>query len=214
MQDNDYWNRTIIAWPDAVGTARPGRESESDDFIRELKGRSPSAWAVVYERHYSGIFGYAAARLDSVEEAEDVVAYTFQRALSNIGSYVPRGKPLVAWLFGITRNILREERRRAGRFLPSSVRDVYGQIIGRPAPAGGPDGNISRDAGTVDERIDLRDAIALLTPDQRDIIILRYVQGLSARETARTLGKPETAVYALQARAIAALRRELGGQFR
>jgi RNA polymerase sigma-70 factor (ECF subfamily) len=212
MQDQEFWSRPVITWPDAIDATPARREAESLQFVKELKSRSSAAWADVYERHYSGIFGYAAARLDSVDEAEDIVASTFQRALSKIDSYSPGGKPFVAWLFGIARNVLREERRRASHFSLASFRGLYDQIIGRSAPADTRDR--PGEPGAVDERIDLRDAIAALTPDQRDVIILRYVQGLTTNETARSLAKPESAVYSLQARAVAALRRNLEGRSR
>ena len=59
------------------------------------------------------------------------------------------------------------------------------------------------------ESLDLRDALASLTRDQREAILLRYVVGLSAREAGAVLGRPEGAVYSLQSRALAALRRHL-----
>ena len=64
-------------------------------------------------------------------------------------------------------------------------------------------------AATLVSRIDLNDAMRRLTEIQREVVLLRYFAGLSAAETGQVIGRPETAVYALQARALAALRRQL-----
>jgi RNA polymerase sigma-70 factor (ECF subfamily) len=64
-------------------------------------------------------------------------------------------------------------------------------------------------AAALASRIDLEDAIRRITKDQREVVLLRYFAGLSALETGQVMGRPETAIYALQARALAALRRQL-----
>jgi RNA polymerase sigma factor (sigma-70 family) len=64
-------------------------------------------------------------------------------------------------------------------------------------------------AAVVVSRMDLARAMGRLTDTQRQVILLRYFAGLSACETGQVVGRPETAVYALQARALAALRRQL-----
>jgi RNA polymerase sigma-70 factor (ECF subfamily) len=209
MQE-DYWNRSAAApWLGQSDAARLGRESDTHSFVRALKQRSPTAWAAVYEEHYVSIFGYAAARIDTIDKAEDVVASTFQRALANIDSYSPGGTPFVAWLFGIARNVLREERRRARRVTVAPLRVWYQHVASRVPFSNRQDRRKSHDPEVVEKTIDLRNAIQSLTPDQRDVIILRYVQDLPIREVALRIGKPESAIYSLQARAIAALRRRL-----
>ena len=57
--------------------------------------------------------------------------------------------------------------------------------------------------------MDLEHALGHLTKIQREVVLLRYFAGLTAAETGQVIGRPETAVYALQARALAALRRQL-----
>ena len=164
-------------------------------LVAELKARLPDAWTSLYDAHYRQLYRYAFARVGDRETAEDIAATVFSRALTAIDCYRCTGRPLLAWLYGIARNVLSEHRRRPAA-LPW-------RREGREES--GTDSDPVRFA----DSIDLRDALARLTSDQREAIILRYVVGLSAREAGAVLGRPEGAVYSLQSRALAALRRYL-----
>ena len=174
----------------------PGRAwSGESALVAELKDRLPDAWTSLYDAHYRQLYRYAFARVGDRETAEDIAATVFSRALTAIDSYRCTGRPLLAWLYGIARNVLSEHRRRPAA-LPWR-------------PEGREESGTDSDAVRFVDSIDLRDALAHLTADQREAIILRYVVGLSAREAGAVLGRPEGAVYSLQSRALAALRRYL-----
>jgi len=165
-----------------------------EDLVRRVKSRDEAAWSELYDLHYPSLYRYAFARLRSREEAEDVAAQVFLEALRGIDRYAYRGRPLLAWLYRIARNLVADQQRlqmrreRASRLAAGA--DTY-------APA-------------ADESLDtmeLLEAISRLTIDQQEVLILRFFMALPARVTAQMLGKNETAVFALQVRAIAALRR-------
>ena len=188
-----------------------GRAGEAQ-FVDELKARRPDAWAALYDAHYRQIYRYAFVRGGSREVAEDLAATVFSRALTAIGAYSYSGRPLLAWLYGIARNVVNEHCREAYRAnagsLARAVRDSLGDRRHRVRD------DRSESPGAADparliEGLDLRHALARLTRDQREAILLRYVVGLSAREAGAVLGRPEGAVYSLQSRALAALRRHL-----
>ena len=168
-----------------------------------------SAWETLFERHFDRIYRYALARLRSREAAEDVAAATFDRALATIDNYAYRGRPALAWLYGIARNVVKETRRNDMRQPAYGVvEDSFHRHDGTRPPAAllplqadGTEGLASR--------IDLEHAMGCLTDTQREVVRLRYFAGLSASEAGQVIGRPETAVYALQARALAALRRHL-----
>jgi RNA polymerase sigma-70 factor (ECF subfamily) len=182
--------------------------ADEEEVARLLRARSVPAWETLFERHFDRIYRYALARLRSREAAEDVAATTFDRALATIDSYSYRGRPALAWLYGIARNVVNETRRSDMRQGASGVvEDSFQRADGdRPAAllplaADGTEGLASR--------MDLEQAIRCLTDTQREVVRLRYFAGLSAAEAGYVIGRPETAVYALQARALAALRRQL-----
>ena len=183
--------------------------ADEEELARLLKGRSKAAWEFLFERHFDRVYRYALGRLFCREAAEDVAAATFDRALATIDSYSYRGRPALAWLYGIARNVVKETRRNDIRqqgmgLLRGLFTHQNGHRPDHVLPLLQVDGS---DAAV--SRIDLTHAIGSLTEVQREVVLLRYFGGLSASETGQVMGRPETAVYALQARALAALRRQL-----
>jgi RNA polymerase sigma-70 factor, ECF subfamily len=180
-----------------------------EEFVRLLKAHSITAWEIVFERHFDRVYRYALGRLLSQQAAEDVAATTFDRALSTIESYSYRGRPVLAWLYGIARNVVNETRRiemrsRSTGLLTSLLHRENGYTVfaaPRLMQVDGMDAHVSR--------IDVEHAMRHLTEVQREVLLLRYFAGLTAGEAGQVMGRPETAVYALQARALAALRRQL-----
>jgi RNA polymerase sigma-70 factor (ECF subfamily) len=184
------------------------RENVADaGFAELLKQRVANAWDILYERHFDRIYRYALARLGDEVLAEDAAATTFQRALSAIDRYSHRGSPLVAWLYGIARNVVREQQRslQKGKLLESFIRNRRTRnTAGRSVEI-----SVGDTADASIRSLDLAGSLGRLTEAQREVIILRYFSGLSGAEAALVMKRPEAAVYALQARALAALRRRL-----
>jgi RNA polymerase sigma-70 factor, ECF subfamily len=179
-----------------------------EEFVRLLKGRSLGAWELLFERHFDRVYRYALGRLFCREAAEDVAAAAFDRALRTINSYSYRGRPILAWLYGIAGNIVKETLRNEARERRMGL--VQGMLRRNDHQADDPLRLTHADtAPALAARMDLDNALRRLTRTQREVVLLRYFAGLSATETGQIIGRPETAVYALQARALAALRRQL-----
>jgi RNA polymerase sigma-70 factor (ECF subfamily) len=180
-----------------------------EELARLLKARSVAAWEMFFERNFDHVYRYVLGRLTHREAAEDVAASTFHRAFSTIDSYSYRGRPILAWLYGIARNVINETRRSETRQRATKLVEIFfhrqnGHEASERLPLVAVD--------CTDElvsRIDIEHAMRRLTEIQREVVLLRYFAGLTAGETAQVINRPETAVYALQARALAALRRQL-----
>lgn len=170
------------------------------ELIRQAKARSREAWTEIYERTHPKIFRYVLARVGDRATAEDLTATVFLEALKGVRSYTSRGRPLLAWLYAIARNVVNYHHRTLFR-----RRQEHPQGAALPVDEGGEPG----DPASIVEGWDLRQAITRLSDDQREVIILRYFVGLTTPEVARVVGKRERAVYSLQTRAIKALRRHL-----
>jgi RNA polymerase sigma-70 factor (ECF subfamily) len=181
-------------------TTRPTQSVDIADpaLITELKDGSDDAWLAVYEAYYAKLQRYARGLLLSQDEADDIAASVFLRAYTRIGSYSDRGKPLLAWLYGIALNVIRE-RRRERRRDPASWEALSGS---RMQPLIGP-------ANGVNEHLDVRQALTKLTSQQREIVLLLHVAGFSVREIAAMTGKSERSIYYLDARALTRLRKHL-----
>ncbi len=206
----------------AVDAAEPG--SYEAELVDGAKARSSEAWTEIYTAHYAAIFRYAKARVFDETTAEDLTSAVFTAALKGIDSYRYRGRPLLAWLYSIARNVVASHQRELlgsrAEGLKVSLdlpRQVVSRLMRRPRPddAGAAEGDpVSIASGEADpamsvDRLDLREALAKLSASQREVVILRFLVGLSAQEVAEVMGKKPAAVYSLQARAILALRGQL-----
>ena len=192
------------------------------ELVGRAKARSPAAWTEIYRAHYAAIFRYAKARVFDEATAEDLSSAVFLAALQGIDSYRYHGRPLLAWLYRIARNVVashqrktlggRAERLRQGLDLPRRV--LWHLMRAQRNETQAADRDLRQTASEADpammvDRLDLRDALAKLPASQREIVILRFLVGLSAQEVAAVMGKRPAAVYSLQARAILALREQL-----
>jgi len=174
-------------------TDHPVRSSSGMETALEQRCRE---W---YEAHGQAVYGYLRFHLASAEEAEDLTAEVFLRAVRAAGRFDPsRGAPK-AWLLRIARNALhyysRRERRR--RHVP---------MDGLP--------DLRSDAPSPEERLLWREtvarllaAVAELGAGDREIIGLRYGSGLDTGETAALLGVREAVVRTRLWRALGRLRR-------
>jgi len=181
------------------------------DLVRRAASNEQAAWTEIYERHHPKLFRYVHARVGDRQTAEDLTATVFLEALKGIRAYRSRGRPLLAWLYTIARNTVnyhhrshfrRQAQGTLQRFLERNTDEDQPRS---PAETASPEG----DPASAVDQWDLRDAINCLSPEQREVVILRYFVGLTTPEVARLLGKHERAVYSLQTRAIQALRRRL-----
>ena len=166
------------------------------DLVKRAKERDASAWASLYDSYYPVVFKYVLARLPSPEDTEDVASQVFLEALRTIDGYASRGKPLLAWFNSIARNLIAQRLRQR-------VREKRDEGVIDPGSAS------SGMSDEIIERLDLAKALTAITPDQQDVIVLRFFLVMSIKETSAILGKSENAVAVMQVRAIAALRRHL-----
>jgi RNA polymerase sigma-70 factor (ECF subfamily) len=166
-------------------------------LIERAKSYDQKAISELYKRHVQSIYRYIYYRVGDVNAAEDLTADVFLKALEGLEGFTYRGIPFSAWLYRIAHaRVVDHFRRQARReLLPLDERLV--------ATGKGPQAAV--EAQLYHE--ELQSAIAQLTADQQQVIILRFVEGLSNAEVARILGKSEGAVKSLQHRALNALQR-------
>jgi RNA polymerase sigma-70 factor (ECF subfamily) len=126
-------------------------------------------------------------------EAEDVTQQVFTKLIVVIGKYEQRAVPFSAWILRLAHNAAIDHMRKR-RAIPAA--EVYG------ADERVPEGNEDRSR-------ELRHALADLPEEQRDVIVLRHVVGLSPTEIAGRMGKTEPSVHGLHHRGRAALRTAL-----
>lgn len=172
------------------------------DLIRRAKAYDPKAFAEIYERYYQRIYNYVYYRVSDGTTAEDLCSEVFVKALEAIESFTFQGVPFSAWLYRIASNLVIDHYRRQPRQPEMPLEESRRQSL------------VDDSAGTNLERQfnhqELRQALRDLTSDQQQVIILKFVDGLSNSEVAQILGKTEGAVKSLQHRALASLGRLMG----
>jgi RNA polymerase sigma-70 factor, ECF subfamily len=157
--------------------------------------RAAEAAALLYEHHSARIFSFCVRRLRTREEAEDAVQQTFLKAFAAMrGGFRPSVER--AWLYRIAENVCADRLRANGRRVRHETKDADALLEVLPA----------RDAQPIEG---LDQALASLTPQQRQVLLLREWQGLSYDEIASELRLSHSAVETLLFRARRSLARKL-----
>jgi RNA polymerase sigma-70 factor (ECF subfamily) len=175
-------------------------------LVGQAQAGDSDAFAQIYHRYLDTVFRFVYFRVGNRQVAEDLTAETFLRALRRIGSVTWQGRDLGAWLVTIARNLV-ADYFKSGRY---RFEVSTGEVIDADdAQERGPEG--SPEAAVVDHitNVALLSAVQRLNPEQRECIVLRFLQGFSVAETAHVMGKNEGAIKALQYRAVRALHRLL-----
>ena len=169
-----------------------------------LIAHDPAVFEAFYRGHVEAVQGFVARRVGDPHLAADLTADVFLAAIDAAPSYRPSAGASAAWLFGIARNVVHAEWRRAGR-----ERRANARIQGRRLLEGD---DIARMQARIDAAARSRDlyaALDALSEGERAVFELIALDDLSPREAAAALGiNPVTARVRLH-RARAALRRHL-----
>ncbi len=189
-----------VALPNAERAAAVSPREDAALAERARDGDT-QAFAALYDRYFEKVFRYVYYRVREEAEAEDVTSEVFFRALRAMPRYEPR-QPFLAWLYRIARNAI-IDRARAAR-----PRVSFEDALAHP-DAG--DHVIDPDARILatDRRSRLRAALAHLTAEQQEVVVLRFVEGLSADEVGKVMRKRSGTVRGLQYRALQALRKHI-----
>ena len=207
----------------APGPGGPALSSLSDStaLLQQARGGSRGARERLLEKHAGRLRVYCDYRLGSAlrrnVEPEDVVQEALLRAWRDFdGALLESNAAFSAWLTTIARRVIvdvaraaRTAKRDGGR---RHVESVAWSRSGSQGPAAGPAAD-APGPRTLAQRSEIRgqlvEAFGALDPRQRRVIVLRHLEGLSARETAARLGCTEGAAHALFRRALVAWGTEL-----
>jgi RNA polymerase sigma-70 factor, ECF subfamily len=160
--------------------------------VARAKEGDQEALRFLYVSYSHNIYGYVRSIVRDDHEAEDITQHVFAKLMTRIGRYDDRGVPFFAWLLRLARNVA-IDHLRANRLTPTeNVLD--------------PDSSSSDD---LDRAETVRSALATLPDEQRQVVILRHVIGLTPGEIADRMGRTESSVHGLHHRGRRALREEL-----
>jgi RNA polymerase sigma-70 factor (ECF subfamily) len=175
--------------------------NSGEQWIQGARELNEDTLASIYDAFSNALFQYAYRLLGDRGLSEDIVAETFYRFLRSLGSGGGPERHLKAYLYRVTHNLIVDRFRRNAPVeltLDPTSADFH---------ARGEDPEKKTEA--LDEQAAMRSNLWKLTSEQRQVIVLKYFEGLSNQEVAEVLGKPVGSVKSLQNRGLNALRRLL-----
>ena len=168
-------------------------------LLSQARAYDPAALAEIYDLYAPAIYAYIYRRVGDPALAEDLTSELFLRILRAIRDGVTWRTSFNAWLYRAAHNLVVDHYRRHASADPAPLDEL--------AVAGGPRPDQAVETGLEAEQ--LRDALRQLTPEQQQVLALRFGEDLTARQVGELIGKTTGAVEALQHRGLAALRRIL-----
>jgi RNA polymerase sigma-70 factor, ECF subfamily len=177
--------------------ARSDARQASDDLVYEAvaaaKEGDMSGLHFLYVRFADDVCAYVRSIVRDPHAAEDITQMVFAKLMKAIQRYERRDVPFAAWIIRVSRNLALDHIRASRQIPLAEVRtsDEGGEQVG------------------FERALCLREALQRLPEDQREVLVLRHVAGLSPGEIAERLGKTEASIHGLHHRGRAALRAAL-----
>ena len=160
--------------------------------IARAKQGDREALRYLYVQYADNVYGYVASIVKDEHEAEDITQMVFAKLMTKLVKYEPRQVPFTSWLLRLAHNAALDHLRRR---LPTPAEEVRS-----------PDERVD---GTSDDAQIVGQALAALPEDQRTVVVLRHVVGLTPGEIAERLGKSENSIHGLHHRGRRALQSQL-----
>ena len=180
---------------------------ESTEHVRELVARGQQgdrdALEELYLIHFDRIYSYLHVSVGNRHDAEDLTTQTFLKMLEKIGSFKWQSAPFSAWLFRIAHNLAMDHFRSRRRWQPEE--EV-------PEPPGEEEPSAELEAMQTLGRESMLKLIERLSPEQQQVLTLKFVFNLPNAEVAAILDKTEGAIKSLQHRALVSLQKQMAHQ--
>jgi len=190
---------------DPRGESAPAREST--EYVRELVARGQQgdreALEELYLIHFDRIYSYLHVSVGNRHDAEDLTTQTFLKMLEKIGTFKWQSAPFSAWLFRIAHNLAMDHFRARRRWQPEE--EV-------PEPPGEEEPSAELTAMQTIGRESMLKLIDHLSPEQQQVLTLKFVFNLPNAEVAAILDKTEGAIKSLQHRALVSLQKQIARQ--
>ena len=174
-----------------VATLSPAL-ADGEDFVRRVKEFQREAWDELYDTYFPKMYRYLYVRIGDRDAAEELAAEVFEQACRGVHRFQYRGVPIASWLYRVAHNVMVDWQRRRRR---NPEVPVLGDFAGIDH------------TDRVAVRDELAQALNTLTGEQRQVLLLRHIEGHSAASAGAIMGKKDNAIRALEFRALASLRR-------
>jgi RNA polymerase sigma-70 factor (ECF subfamily) len=169
------------------------------DLVRRAQEYDEEAIEALYQKYYPKIYNYAFLQMGDVQASEDLASDVMLKMIESINKYHFRGLPFGAWVFRIARNRLIDLHRRRRRRGEVDLSETLSSALANPQAL----------AERALERGQIQVALKHLTDEQRQVIVLKFIQGFDNASVGQIMDRSEGAIKSLQHRALGSLRRLL-----
>jgi RNA polymerase sigma-70 factor (ECF subfamily) len=185
---------------ESQGAKRASESKRVRRLVAAAQAGDSAALEELYLIHFDRIYGYLHVSVGNRHDAEDLTTLTFLKMLESIGKFRWQSAPFSAWLFRIAHNLAIDHFRASRRW---QLREEV------PEPE--PDEATSAETGALESigRTSLLELIDGLSPEQQQVLTLKFVFNFANAEVGTILGKTEGAVKSLQHRALVSLQRQI-----
>lgn len=180
---------------------QPNYQEMTDSELIARAKENKEAFGEIYERYLKKIYNYIYYRTGNQQDAEDLTAKVFYRALAHIDGYVDKGVPFQAWLYRIAHNLVANFHRDKGRRKIIPLDDYIAHTLQSEAP--------DKLAEASEQQEMLLEAIRHLPADRQQLLILKFIEQKSNAEIGAIMDKTEGAIKSLYHRTLLSLRDEL-----
>jgi RNA polymerase sigma-70 factor (ECF subfamily) len=184
---------------------------EDDQTLARRAKTDRDAFGLLYERHVTAIYRYVYYRVGSMEDAEDLTARVFARALKHVHNYNDRGVPFTAWLYRIAHNVVANFHRDNSRHPAVPLDEVDELRSHAHESSDGDDGDQDQRIDSERERERLLRAIRLLPEERQHLIVLKFVEQMQNAEIGQIMNRSEGAIKSLYHRTLLQLREVMDG---
>ena len=181
------------------GPATSG-QSKIAGLIKKAAGGDFEAFGELYNTYLERIYRYIFYQVRDKMTAEDLTEEVFLKAWRAIDSCQGKEDTFSSWLYRIAHNHVIDSLRSQRKYLSADIEALAKTHSPEP------------EAGIEVERQEMLDAISDLPQNQKQVIILKFIDGLDNQEIGQVMGKRQGAIRALQMRALATLRQKLSGE--
>lgn len=172
----------------------PSREKSGTDRSRQ------ALFSEIYRDHHQSIHNFVYFRTGDLDLAEDITSEVFVKMVEQYERSFEKDKPIEPWLYAIARNLIIDHHRRS-KIIDWQPLSNPIEADERKTPVKQTDAHLTKECLVV--------AMDYLTEDQKQVILLKFLERKSNREVGNILGKTEGAIKSLQYRALEALQRAL-----
>lgn len=178
--------------------------TQKESLLVEQARSDPAAFGLLYEKYVQKIYNYVYYRTGNHHDAEDLTAKTFHRAMKHIPRYEQRGVPFSAWLYRIAHNVVANWYRDRSRRKVIALDELVLYQQWRQSPEGLVE--------ETEEKGELLKVIRQLPADRQQLLILKFVEGMSNEAIGQVMGRSEGAIKSLYHRTLLALRKKMTSQ--